>query len=286
LSHVLVGAQRVAVAEYGAAGGPALVYCHGLPSSRLEAALLEDAAGRAGARVLCFDRPGYGAASPAPGTSLEEVAALHAEAARRLGLGAYHVLGVSGGGPYALALAASAPGEVQAVTVACGLGPVYDPAVTRAMGWVERLGFVLGRRAPGLLAVVYGDPVAAAVRRAPGAALRLLLLRAPVSDRAVLADPRIRAGLEASIREALRQGGTGVRDDFRRYVRDWGGALAGIRCPVSLWHGDADAVVPPAHLDALAARLPAARVHRVPEAGHYALPLGRQEEILGELLAA
>jgi pimeloyl-ACP methyl ester carboxylesterase len=45
-------------------------------------------------------------------------------------------------------------------------------------------------------------------------------------------------------------------------------------------------VVPPAHLDALAARLPAARVHRVPEAGHYALPLGRQEEILGELLAA
>lgn len=285
MRQLTVGSHRLAVAEYGA-DGPVLVYCHGLPSSRLEAALLDDAAGRRGFRVVCFDRPGYGGSSRARGAALEEVAALQAEAARAMGLEAYHVLGVSGGGPYALALAAAAPEAVRGVAVACGLGPVYDPGVTRAMGRVERLGFVLGRRAPGLLPVVYGDHVAALVRRAPAMALRLLLLRAPASDRTVLAEARIRAGLVASIREALRQGGAGVQDDFRRYVVPWGGVPGRIRCPVSLWHGDADAVVPPAHLDALAALLPAARVHRVPGAGHYALPLGRQEEILAELLAA
>ena len=47
-------------AEFGDPEGKPLVYCHGFPASRLEAALLDPAARKARVRIVAADRPGCG----------------------------------------------------------------------------------------------------------------------------------------------------------------------------------------------------------------------------------
>ena len=277
--------RRVGVAEYGDPGGAPVLYCHGFPSSRLEAALVADAAAELGVLLIAAERPGYGLSSPGTEPSVAAAAALYLNVLARLGHPRCGVVGVSGGGPYALAVAAAGAGTVLRTVVACGLGPVYEPATLRTMTWPGRLGFTLARRLPAAVPVVYNNLLAAVLRRRPQLLLGLLLRGAPASDRAVLADPGVRGTFTTAAAEALRQGGVGVWADFRRYVRPWGGMLADIRCPVSLWHGEADQVVAPAHMERLAAGIAGASLRRVPGAGHYALPVRHQREILADALA-
>jgi pimeloyl-ACP methyl ester carboxylesterase len=52
-----------------------------------------------------------------------------------------------------------------------------------------------------------------------------------------------------------------------------------VRCPTLLLHGALDRVVPPAHLQWYAARLPRARVELVPGAGHVSLPVNEAPRI-------
>src|SRR5665647_2526660 len=111
--------------------GVPVVYFHGTPSSRLQAASGHDAAVRQGVRLIAANRPGYGAAPDAP-TTLMSVAKDTLALVDALELNRFAVLGVSGGGPYALACGALAPERVAAVGVAAGIGPwrLVDPPGT------------------------------------------------------------------------------------------------------------------------------------------------------------
>lgn len=111
--------------------GVPLVYFHGTPSSRLQAVSAHAAAVRQGVRLIAANRPGYGA-TPDGTTSLSSIAKDNLALADDLGLDRFAVLGVSGGGPYALACGALAPERVAAVGVAVGVGPwrLIDPAGT------------------------------------------------------------------------------------------------------------------------------------------------------------
>ena len=50
----------MAFAEYGAADGRPLVFCHGFASSRLAGQLLDADAAKLGLRAIVADRPGHG----------------------------------------------------------------------------------------------------------------------------------------------------------------------------------------------------------------------------------
>ena len=70
--------RRLAVAETGDPGGVPVVFHHGTPGNRLAHNLSPTAV--ADARVIVYDRPGYGGSSPNPGRSVgscaEDVAAI------------------------------------------------------------------------------------------------------------------------------------------------------------------------------------------------------------------
>lgn len=87
--------RTIALEEYGASAGPPVLYFHGWPASRLEAGLIPELP----VRVLAFDRPGYGRSSPQPGRTLLDWPQDVADVADRLGLGQFHVVGLSGGAP-------------------------------------------------------------------------------------------------------------------------------------------------------------------------------------------
>src|ERR1022692_749979 len=106
----------------GRAPGEAVLHFHGAAGSRLEMACADEVVSAAGVRMIAFDRPGYGASTQAP-FSLGSVARMTLQVADQMGLERFRTTGWSGGGPFALATAATAPERVQAVGVIAGAAP-------------------------------------------------------------------------------------------------------------------------------------------------------------------
>ena len=104
---------------------------------------------------------------------------------------------------------------------------------------------------------------------APGLAYRVLQLRVPASDRMVLARDEVRASLQAALREGLRPGIDGARQDLRLYCAKWQLSLRDIDVPAILWQGSDDAIVPPGAAYDLAETLPNCRLDVIQGGGHY-----------------
>lgn len=282
--------RRLAYARFGDPAGLPCVYLHGFPSSRREAALLDRAATAQGIRVIAPDRPGLGASDHAPGRRLMDWPADCLALADGLGLERFGVVGVSGGGPYALACAWAlprlAPGRLAACTLVAPLGPVYRRDLLGAMRVAPRLGLGVARLSPKLADLVYGGPTAAVMTRWPGLVEWVRELAAPPPDRRVLRAGDNAAILNTTIEDAMDHGAPGARRDLAIYTRDWGLPFPEIDFPVRIWHGDADGTVPIAHGRWYAARLPNATLTEVPGEGHYSLPILHAEAILAAVRAA
>jgi pimeloyl-ACP methyl ester carboxylesterase len=276
--------RRMAYAEVGDLAGQPVIYCHGFPASRLESRLVAAAAQRLGVRIIAPDRPGYGGSDFKAERALTDWAGDVDELADRLKLDRFRVLGVSGGGPYALALTSSLPERVEAVAIVCGLGPVCRPEALDPMHWPARLGFGTANTAPWLNRLFYGGVLGRLLKHRPDTALALLSVGANAADRRVLARPEVRAMVSAALREGLRQGTRGALLDMALYAREWPFDPSGIEAPLSFWHGDADATVPVCHTRLVAASLPWAEVRILAGEGHFSLPIEHADAILNNLL--
>lgn len=62
--------RTLGYAQYGSPTGKAILYQHGFPGSRIEAAGYHDLGKELGLRVIAIDRPGHGWSSPHPGSTL------------------------------------------------------------------------------------------------------------------------------------------------------------------------------------------------------------------------
>lgn len=229
--------------------GVPVIYFHGTPSSRLLAVSGHDAAVRQGVRLIAANRPGYGAAPDAP-TSLSSVGEDTLVLADCLGLNRFAVLGVSGGGPYALASGALAPDRVVAVGVVAGIGPwrLIDPAGSNPE---DRAALELAD------ADTVGATLAAFKRSATEEYASMLELDddammdefirpVPEQERVVVFTPQMRTWWAADMREALSSYDGYARDNLA-WGGDWDIDLASVESPTWLWYGDEDRLVPADH---------------------------------------
>src|SRR6476620_5869162 len=102
------------VMEYWDGGDPRgrpMIMQPGTPETRVMATWGHDAAVSAGVRLMSVNRPGYGGSTSIKEPSLLRVGRDTAEMAEQLGLNAYAVFGLSGGGPFAVATAVADPGH-------------------------------------------------------------------------------------------------------------------------------------------------------------------------------
>lgn len=84
--------RKLGYAQYGDLNGKPIFFFHGTPGSRIDGAFLHDKASKAGARIICIDRPGIGWSSPNPeGKVLDHVRDVE-RLAEFLGLEEYAVL--------------------------------------------------------------------------------------------------------------------------------------------------------------------------------------------------
>jgi pimeloyl-ACP methyl ester carboxylesterase len=107
--------RELTVYDEGDPSGPVILVHHGTPAAGPPyAGCVTDAAAR-GARLVAYDRPGYGASS----------------AAER-----FVTWGISGGGPHALACAALLPERVAAACSIAGVAPFDAPGLNYFSGMV------------------------------------------------------------------------------------------------------------------------------------------------------
>lgn len=277
--------RRLGFAEFGPPTGRAIVWLHGTPGARrqipAEARVMAE---REGLRIVGVDRPGIGSSTPHLYESIADFSVDLEVLANRLGLDEFAVVGLSGGGPYALAAGARLGNRVPVVSVLGGVAPTQGPDAIRG-GLVE-----LGRRVAPVLGharVPVGVALTGAIRVARPAASRALDLFArfsPDGDRRLLNRPEFKAMFLDDILNGSRKQFSAPLADVLLFARDWGFEAKDVKVPVRWWHGDHDQIIPYAHGVHMVSRLPEATLITLPGESHLG-GLGVGELLLDTILA-
>ena len=274
--------RTLACLELGDPAGPPVLYFHGFPGSRLEARVAADAAARLGVRLLGVDRPGFGQSTFRPGRTIGGWAADVAALADQLELGRFSIIGVSGGGPYALACAALLSDRLARVALVCPLGPLDVADGKAGMLAQDRVMLALATHAAPLARGMV-HMLAHWMRQDADRYVKFMMAGMVSPDRDLFDDPGYRALVAASTAESLRQGGTGAAWELTLISRPWDFRLQDVRMSISLWQGLADQILPAAMARRLAAALPACKPRYFPGEGHLSLVVRQIGEVLAEL---
>jgi pimeloyl-ACP methyl ester carboxylesterase len=270
--------------EYGDPRGEPLIFLHGWPSSSGQGVMVHSAAQQHGLRVIALDRPGLGQSSRIPERTLLHIPPLVEELAESLGLEKCYLLGVSGGGPYALACAWALPHRVRKTVVCCGAPPLDTPEARQRFWFVYRALLAVHNLSPAAFQALLAPATLAARVRPPWALTRLALMLTSRRDREALGKRERFEVVYPAFRDAMCSGWRGVYDDGRCYAQPWPFDPAEIRVPVSVWHGTQDHNFHYSLAEQLTARIPGAKFHLCEE-GHYSLPVFHAEDLVKDLLA-
>ena len=269
--------------EYGDPTGFPMLFFHGWPGSSGQGAFFDHQARAVGIRILAVDRPGMRNSTRIPDRNFLHVPPLADELCEALELKHCDVMGLSGGGPYALACAWALPHRIRTAIVCCGAPPLDSPEARQKFSITYRAMLSVHDRWPCAFEAMLA-PVALAARIHPPWPLMKLITRAlPSRDREALGTRERFAEFYPSFRDAMRSGHRALLDDGRCYSQPWPFEVNEIRVPVRIWHGTMDNNFHHSLAERLASRIPGAVFH-LREEGHYSLPAFCAEEIFTDLL--
>jgi pimeloyl-ACP methyl ester carboxylesterase len=284
--HIAGPRGRLEVEVTGPDDGEALIFHMGTPSAASMYGPLVELGTERAIRHVLYLRPGYAASERCEGRSVADCAADAAAVADALGIERFYTAGQSGGGPHALACAALLPGRVIAAATIAGCAPPDAEGLDWLAGMgQENLDEVAAAEAGEQQLRDFLEPFRTKLISASPSELRQELgdLLSDV-DRSVMTGEFAEYEAE-STRAGLEYGVWGWFDDDMELLRDWGFALDDISCPVTIWQGAQDRMVPPAHGEWLAAHVPGARARLLPDHGHISLALSHYGEVLDDLIS-
>lgn len=276
--------RRISFAEYGTRRGEAIVWMHGTPGARrqipVEARLFAE---RSGIRLIGLDRPGIGSSTPYLYPDILDWVRDLELVLDTLAVDTVRVIGLSGGGPYALAAGAGLANRVHGVGVLGGVAPTRgaDAIGGGAVAIAAQLAPIIAvsRVALGILLT----QLIRLARPLAGPALDAYAAVQPAGDRRLLARPEFKAMFLDDILNGSRSQTSAPINDVLLFTRPWGFELADVAVPVRWWHGDADHIVPLAHGRHVVARLPDATLTVIDGESHLC-GLGIAEDVLTALL--
>lgn len=263
--------RDLSYAEFGDPRGLPVLWLHGTPgASRQVAPAAVAAASEMGVRIVGIARPGAGHSTPHAYGAVADIAGDVEQLVDRLGIDDFAVVGLSGGGPYTLALGAKLSDRVRGLCVLGGVPPAVGPDATEG-GVVAFLArhhraIRLAHRPVGRVLNTALKPVVPLGHSLGDAFFRFL----PEADRRVFQTPGVKEMFVGDFARSITEG-FGTRAALRDAVlfgRDWGFRLSDVTVPVQWWHGDVDWCIDLPHGQHCVARLPDATLRFVPGGSH------------------
>jgi pimeloyl-ACP methyl ester carboxylesterase len=239
--------RTLSYAEFGPSTGRPVIYFHGTPGSRLQAPG-RDALFKQNIRLIAFDRPGYGNSTAIGARALTATAQDVQALADHLGLETFGCLGVSGGAPYAAAVAQELGPRVTKLVLANPQGNPTAKGATKGMGLYNKFAYWMMNHIPfiGRLLVAFE----AWMLKRGEKSLDSFIKQMPKEDQAVLADPAVRKHfVDSSLTEGMKQGSAGHKYDNWSYVEHFDVTPRSIRTPTHIFAGEKDANVSSAMVD-------------------------------------
>ncbi|MFN8051873.1 MAG: alpha/beta hydrolase [Acidimicrobiales bacterium] len=263
--------RKLGWALYGDPDGDDVFWFHGTPGARHQ--LPHDAgelARERGLRIITVERPGTGDSTPHEYGHIIEFAADLGQVADDLAVDRFAVVGLSGGGPYLLAVAHEFPARMAAGIVLGGIGPTrgLDSIVSHTMLLVPASAVLEPLRAPlasGLRRLVdavtpYADP-----------AVDLFFNLMPGDRAHFTARPLDRRQFTADMIDANQRSGlASAIGDLILFGRHWGFELRNVHVPIVFYGGSSDIIVPYLHAERQAKRVPGSRLRTYEGRGHFA----------------
>ncbi len=254
----LADGRTLSWAEYGDPHGEPLFFHHGIPSSRMAAAVMAPGAARAGVRLIAPERPGFGYSDPLPGRQILDWPSDLRQLADYLEIQKFSVAGISAGLPYTLACALRMPERLHRVASISGLGLIDSRDVLEGMSYEWRLIYTLFLKSQ-RLASLWMRGYGRSVQKQPERVVAEQIKRMPPVDGAVLGSEPTLTNRITDLREAFRRGPAAAGDEARCHLEPWGFALRDIEFPVMLWHAVLDESHPIQMGMRIAAELPNCR---------------------------
>jgi pimeloyl-ACP methyl ester carboxylesterase len=265
---VLADGRTLGYAVWGEPEGSPVLLVGTSPGSRLFCPDLP-ATLAAGVRLVTVDRPGSGRSDPDPHPSMARWVADAGALVDHLRLERFGLVGWSGGGQFALAVAAGLPERVASLALAGTPAPAHDDLGDWPPEEIRQLVGLIRKDPEGAV-----ESIVAANQWYPADPQSPIRLWSAPGDQAVGRLPQVAEAMAVMLREGARQGVAGLVYDIVAGSLDWGFALSEINVPVALWYGTVDPVVSTKHGRYYAQRLPTASQVRTREADHLlAIPL-------------
>jgi pimeloyl-ACP methyl ester carboxylesterase len=276
--------RKMGYAEFGTATGRTVLWFHGTPGARRQ--IPEDARRMAAAldlRIIGVDRAGTGRSTSYLHKHILDSAIDVEMLLDQLDVDRFAVVGLSGGGPYALATAYAMPDRVVAAGILGGVVPNVGPesmeggvvgSLAGLRGTLPWVRLPLSRLLQVLIFALgpVGSP-----------ALDLFARFSPEGDRIVLQRDDIKAMFLEDLMGNSRGGLAGPLNDLSLFLRPWGFSVRDITVPVRWWHGDADHFVPLDQARHLVPFIPGAELFIRHGESHLG-GLGAAEEVISRLL--
>lgn len=265
---------------WGDEGGIPVLRIQGTPSSRLNRNPDSSVQKDLGVRYLMADRPGYGGSTRKPGRGIADVVEDLVALLDHLGIDRIPAMGTSGGGPHVLALAASNPDRLSAVTVVVGGTPLVEDEVKQLVG-VNARSYALAERGWEPLHEFLAQ---VRLRLLSVEGMQGVLNDAPPADRKLMEDPTWQRLSRENLAETLKQGAEGWTDEGLAMHRPWDFDAADVRAQVTWWHGDDDKNAPLSAARRVIEKMPDVDLRVWHHEGHF-VSLTHDREIVQELIS-
>ncbi|MDX2776489.1 alpha/beta hydrolase [Streptomyces caniscabiei] len=224
-----------------------------------------------GVNIISYSRPGYGVSDRHEGRQVADEATRIEAIADAYGIDQFSVIGRSGGGPSALAVAHLLPDRIRSVAVLAGPAPRASEPVADWTTGMSDLNRQLHSHAitdrQQLAEAIY--TLAEETRANPRHLLDFLRPHFSDSDHTTTDNGLFVPYLLQSYRNALSHGPYGWIDDVLALHEDWGFTLQETTMPTLLWYAEKDPFTPPDHGTRLQEAVPNAEFVITPNKSHF-----------------
>ncbi|KAL0482331.1 alpha/beta-hydrolase [Acrasis kona] len=240
--YTLSDGRKIGFAQYGPSDSYPIIYCHGTPSSRLEAALWDT---DENVRIISIDRPGFGLSTFQDNRTVLDWPKDVSELLDHLKIEQFSMIAVSGGTAYALACARHfSPTQLKSVAIVAGMGP--QSMGLDGMCFGQKVTFFFTTWTPFIIRP-FINTLYLPLSKKPDLADIFRKSATCEVDKKVMQDDQFTNDFAKAFKESFSQGSEAYVHESKLFVAEWGFSLKEVQCQhVNFYYGDKDDITPAA----------------------------------------